>query len=157
MMTSMEQFVAFVRSNRTLGIVCLAGLVVIGLNFWLWRFADELAFARRAYRIPPAAPLMIVTNLGKALWGVSHILLGWALWRSRQDLAFRDGRRWPSIALATNCFTCAIASFVDVAVIFFPLFVLRAALINVAAWSTATSAVLFPIWLRQYKVEITKE
>lgn len=157
MITSSEQFIAFVRSNRTLGIVCLAGLIVIALNTYLWAISNEMAVARRAYRILPTAPLIVVTNLGKVLAGVAHIVLGLALWRSRLDLSFRDGRRWPSIALATNCLTCALAFFADTLAIFLPIYAIRAAIVNVAAWSALSAAVLFPIWLRQYRVEITKE
>lgn len=157
MITSTDQFLAFVRSNRTLGIVCLAGMIVIGMNAYLWNVASELALVRRAYRVLPTAPLVVVTNLGNVLAGVSHIVLGWALWRSRRNLAFNDGRRWPSVALAVNSFTCATAFFADTLTIFFPIFAIRAAVVNVAAWSVLSSAVLFPIWLRQYKVEISKE
>lgn len=157
MITSTEQFIAFVRSNRTLGIVCLAGLIVIALNTYLWAMANEMAVARRAYRILPTAPLIVATNLGKVLAGVAHIVLGWALWRSRVDLSLCDGRRWPSIALAMNCFTCAAAFFADTLTIFLPIYAIRTAVVNVAAWSSLSAAVLFPVWLRQYRVEITKE
>lgn len=157
MITSTEQFIAFVRSNRTLGIVCLAGLIVIALNAYLWNVAGELAIARRAYRVLPSAPLIVATNLGKILAGISHILLGWALWNLRRDLPFGDGRRWPSIALAVNCFTCALAFFADTLTIFLPIYAIRTAIVNVAAWSSLSAAVLFPVWLRQYRVEITKE
>lgn len=157
MIVSVEQLAAFVRSNRTLWIVCLAGLIVIGMNAWLWQSANELAIARRAYRILPTAPLIVVTNLGKVLAGVSQIVLGWVLWGLRRDLPITDGRRWPSAALAVNCFASAAAFFADVAVVFLPVYAIRAAVANIAAWSTLSSAVLFPIWLRQYRVEITKE
>ncbi len=157
MITSTDQLLTFVRSNRTLGIVCLAGLIVIGLNTYLWNVATEFSLMRRAYRVLPNAPLVVMTNLGKVLAGVAHIILGWALWRSRRDLAFNDGRRWPSIALAVNSFTCAAAFFADTMTIFIPIFAIRAAVVNVAAWSALSSAVLFPIWLRQYRVDISKE
>lgn len=157
MVTSTDQFIAFVRSNRTLGLVFLAGVIVIGANAYLWGMANELAISRRAYRVLPTAPLVVITNMGKVLWGLSQIVLGWALWRSRRELRFRDGRRWPSIALAVNCFVCSAASFLDVAVIYFPVFVLRAVVVNIAAWSTLSTAVSFPLWLRQYRVEISKE
>lgn len=159
MITNLEQFALFIRSNRTMGIIFLAGAIVIGMNLWLWQFAVavDLGVARRAYRVLPAAPMIVATNLGKVLWGISNIILGWALWRSRRDLSFRDGKRWPSVALATNCFTCAAASFCDVAAVFFPVFPIRVVVINIAAWSTLSAAVLFPVWLRQYRVTITKE
>lgn len=157
MITNLDQFALFIRSNRTLGIIFLAGAIVIGMNLWLWQFAVDLGVARRAYRVLPTAPLIVAANLGKVLWGISNIILGWALWRSRRDLPFRDGRRWPSIALATNCFTCAAASFYDVAAVFLPVFPIRVVMVNVAAWSTLSAAVLFPVWLRQYKVVISKE
>lgn len=157
MITSLKQLSIFIRSNRTLGIVFLTGVVVIGMNLWLWQFAADLGVARRAYRALPNAPPIVASNLGKVLWGISSIILGWALWRSRRDLAFRDGRRWPSIALAVNCFTCAAASFCDVITVFFPVFPIRVVMVNIAAWSTLSAAVLFPVWLRQYKVVISKE
>lgn len=127
------------------------------MNTYLWNIASELAITRRAYRVLPTAPLIAVTNLGKVLAAVSNILLGWALWHSRGDLSFFDGRRWPSIALAANYFICAAAFFADTLTIFLPIYVIRAALVNLTAWSALSAAVLFPIWLRQYKVEITKE
>lgn len=157
MITNSEQFAAFVRSNKTLGVICIAGFIVIGMNLWLWQFAVDLRVTRWAYRVLPTAPLIVAANLGKVLWGVSNIILGWALWRSRRDLPFRDGRRWPSVALTTNCFTCAAASFCDVAAVFLPVFPIRVVMVNVAAWSTLSAAVLFPVWLRQYRVEISKE
>lgn len=157
MITSQDQLLAFIRSNRTLGLVCLAGLIVIALNAWLWQFAGELAIARRAYRVLPTAPVVVVTNLGKILAGVSHIVLGWALWSMRKEMPLRDGRRWPSVALAINCFTCAAAFFADTLTIFLPIYAVRAFVVNIAAWSALSAAVLFPLWLRQYRVEISKE
>lgn len=157
MITSLEQLVLFIRSNRTLGIVCLTGVAVISLNYALWQSAIDMSIARRAYRALPTAPLIVLINLGKVLAGVAHIVLGWALWHMRRDLPIRDGRRWPSVALAVNSFTYAAAFFADTLTIFLPIFTIRAAIVNVAAWSALSSAVLFPKWLRQYKVQITKE
>lgn len=157
MITSVEQLVLFIRSNRTLGIVCLTGLAVIAMNYLLWQSASELMIARQAYRILPTAPLVTATNLGKMLAAIAHLVLGRSLWRMRRDLGIRDGRRWPSVALAVNCFASAAAFAFDVAVIFLPVYVLRAAVTNIAAWSTLSTAILFPIWLLRYRVEITKE
>lgn len=157
MITSFEQLEIFIRSNRTMGIIALTGAIVILMNLSLWQFAMELKITQWAYRVLPTAPLIVAANLGKVLWGISNIILGWALWRSRKDLSFRDGKRWPSIALATNCFTCAAASFSDVAAVFLPVFPIRVVIVNIAAWSTLFAAVLFPVWLRQYKVVISKE
>lgn len=157
MVTSKEQLVLFIRSNRTLGIVCLTGAMVIALNYLLWQSASDLMVARLAYRVMPTAPIVVVTNLGKVLAAIAHIVLGRSLWRMRRDLSVRDGKRWPSVALAANCFASAAAFFCDVAVIFLPVYVLRAAVVNIAAWSTLSTAILFPIWLLRYRVEITKE
>lgn len=157
MITTKEQLLSFVRSNLTLGIVCIAGCTLIVLNTYLWGIANELSVARRAYRVLPNAPLVVITNLGKILAGVAHIVLGWALWKSGREFELNDGRRWPAIALAVNCLACAAAYFSDALMIFLPIYVLRAAIVNLAAWCALSAAVLFPVWLRQYKVEIKKE
>lgn len=128
--------------------------MLIGANYLWWNSAEQGWAAH-----PPAlpnAPLVVITNLGKLLGGVAHAVLGWTLWRM-WNLGFLDGRRWPSIALAMNCFLIAAAFFADVLVLFLPVYVIHAAIVNLAAWATLSAAVLFPIWLRQYRIEITKE